>query len=126
MDGFVDTSVVIDIYRGYTPAVTWLRVNRALALAITPTVWMEAVEGVQDNAHQRKIMRLLVQFPILYPTRIDIDWAMAQLQSLRLSHGVGMNDCLIAASAHRLQLPLFTRNLKHMAHLLGALAQKPY
>jgi len=35
-------------------------------------------------------------------------------------------DCLIAAAAFRLQVPLHTRNLKHFAPLLGELAQEPY
>jgi predicted nucleic acid-binding protein len=43
-----------------------------------------------------------------------------------LSHGVGMMDCLIASVSYRLQLPLYTHNLKHFAPLLNDLAQKPY
>jgi predicted nucleic acid-binding protein len=43
-----------------------------------------------------------------------------------LSHGVGIMDCLIASVSYRLQVPLYTRNLKHFTPLLGALAQTPY
>lgn len=35
-------------------------------------------------------------------------------------------DCLVAALSFRLQLPLYTRNLKYFAPLLGHLAQQPY
>ena len=35
-------------------------------------------------------------------------------------------DLLIAAPSQRLQLPLYTHNLKHLSPLLGTLAQKPY
>jgi hypothetical protein len=31
-----------------------------------------------------------------------------------------------SAPSYRLQLPLYTRNLKHFAPLLGKLAQEPY
>ena len=55
----------------------------------------------------------------------DLNWAMQQLRQYRLSHNVGILDCLIAAPAHRLQIPLYTRNLKHLEPLLGTLAQQP-
>jgi hypothetical protein len=32
----------------------------------------------------------------------------------------------IAAPSYRLQVPLYTRSLKHFAPLLGRLAQQPY
>jgi len=56
----------------------------------------------------------------------DFDWAIRQALRLRLSHNVGPMDCLIASSAHRLGLPLYSRNLKHFAPLLGNLARAPY
>jgi predicted nucleic acid-binding protein len=37
-----------------------------------------------------------------------------------------MIDCLIASTAGRLGLPLFTRNLKHFVPLIDPLAQAPY
>lgn len=33
---------------------------------------------------------------------------------------------MMAAVAHRLQLPLFNRNMRHFSPLIGALAVKPY
>ena len=66
------------------------------------------------------------QFDMLYLTEADFDWAMAAQMRYELSHGVGMMDCLIASVSHRLQIPLYTHNLKHFAPLLGELAQKPY
>jgi predicted nucleic acid-binding protein len=56
----------------------------------------------------------------------DQDWAMEQMERYRLSHGVGVNDCLIASVAYRLQVPLYTHNLKDMTPMLGKLAVKPY
>lgn len=56
----------------------------------------------------------------------DTEWAMRQFQPYRLSHRGGILDCLIAALCPRLKLPLYTRNLKHFAPLLGTLAQQPY
>jgi predicted nucleic acid-binding protein len=44
----------------------------------------------------------------------------------KLSHNIDIIDCLIASTAGRLSLPLFTRNLKHFVPLIGPLAHAPY
>jgi predicted nucleic acid-binding protein len=69
---------------------------------------------------------LLRRFQILDVLPTDFDWAIQQAIRFRLSHNVEVMDCLIASMAHRLNLRLFTSNLKHFEPLLGELAQKPY
>jgi predicted nucleic acid-binding protein len=51
----------------------------------------------------------------------DIDWAIRQLTQLGLSHGVDAMDCLIASASYRLNIPLFTHNLKHFTPVLAEL-----
>jgi len=126
VDGLVDTSIAIDLDRGYAPSIQWMQNNPTLLLGITPMVWMEAMLGVGNRAGQRRIAKLLQRFHIVYLIQSDMDWAMQRFPIYALSHGVGVVDCLIAAPAHRLQLPLYTRNLKHFTPLLGNLAQQPY
>jgi len=121
---FVDTNILVDVLRGHPTARPWLQ--KQSVLGITPIAWMELVEGAENRADQRSIVRLLTQFEIVYLTEADMKWAMEQLIAYELSHGVGMMDCLIASVCHRLQTPLFTHNLKHLTPLLGDLAQKPY
>jgi predicted nucleic acid-binding protein len=121
--GFLDTSVLVDVGRGYQPATFWL--SSQPLLAIVPTVRMELVAGAKNKTEQMKAIRLAAKFQMIYFTQVDLDWAMQQV-IYTLSHNVGMNDCLIACIAHRLQLPLYTTNLKHFAPLLDSLAQKPY
>jgi predicted nucleic acid-binding protein len=43
------------------------------------------------------------QFTLMFLTPDDQRWAIEKMEQYRLSHGVGMNDCLIAAVC------LFTR-----------------
>lgn len=66
------------------------------------------------------------RFEMIHVTSDDLDWAMQQQMTYELSHGVGMMDCLIASVSYRLQIPLYTHNLKHFMPLVGNLAQKPY
>ena len=126
MDGILDTAIIVDIYRGFTPAVQWLQQNTNKVFSIAPIVWLEAVEGVSNKLEQSKIIKLLQLFAFVNYTQSDMLWAMQQLEQYHLSHSVSMMDCLITASAQRLQLPLLTRNLKHFSPILPTLAQKPY
>lgn len=126
MDALLDTATLIDIYKLYPPAIAWLEANQTGQFGITSTAWMEMMLGVTDKADQNRVIRFLNSFQMVYLTQTDQEWAFQRLQTYRLSHGVGMNDCLIAAPAYRLQLPLYTRNLKHFTPLLGELAVQAY
>lgn len=122
--GFVDTAILVDILRGYQPSVLWI--NSQSSLGITPYVQMELINGVLDKVGLQAALKLIGQFDMIHPTQADVEWAMRQQITYSLSHNVGILDCLIASVAHRLGIPLFTRNLKHFGPLLGSLAQKPY
>jgi predicted nucleic acid-binding protein len=121
----VDSNVVVDILRNYPRAVAWIQAQ-STAPAITPIVWMELISGAQNKGAQTDVLTVLSGFNIEYLTQADMDWAMQQMLAYRLSHSIGILDCLIASVNFRLQLPLYTSNLKHFAPLLGSLAQKPY
>jgi predicted nucleic acid-binding protein len=124
MVGLFDSSVLIDILRGYSPSVTWFQTQPDLYL--TPITYMELVAGATNKADQAKALRFLAKFNIVYLTTDDMQWAMQQHTDYALSHNLGVFDCLIAAPNYRLNLPLYTTNLKHFTPILGQLAQKPY
>lgn len=124
ISSLVDTNVLVDLLRGYAPAQTWIRTQQDLALA--RIVYLELIEGAYNKLELQRALKLLTQFKVIELTDTDFTWATAHLIKYQLSHSVGMMDCLIAAPSHRLQIPLYTQNLKHFTPLLGALAQKPY
>jgi predicted nucleic acid-binding protein len=124
MSAMIDTSVVIDVLRGYEPVLTWLESQRSLT--VTRIVLLEVLEGAGTAQKQNEALRLLERFEIIELTPSDFVWATDQLLRFRLAQGVDVFDCLIAAPAYRLQTTLFTRNLKHFTPLLGKLAQTPY
>ena len=84
------------------------------------------MQGTNSKANQTRSKAILSQFEMLHLTQIDQLWAMRQLEYFQFSHRAGMNDCLIASVAHRLQLPLYTHNLKDMIPMIRKLAIKPY
>lgn len=126
MFGIVDTTAIVHLFRRNPSALTWYAVLFQ-PLAITPITWMEIMYGAAGKAGQAKCKAILGEFVMEYLTRTDMDWAMQQLEHYRLSHGVGMNDCLIASVCQRLQVPLYTHNLREMRALLDeTLVIKPY
>jgi len=124
--GLADTTVVLHIFRKYAPAREWLD-NQAMLPGFTSISWLEVMYGAPGKVAQAQSKAILSRFELVHLTQADQEWAMQQIEQLRLSHGVSINDCLIASVAHRLQVPLYTHNLKHMRVLLGdTLPQKPY
>ena len=124
MDAIVDTTVVVHLLRRYKPALAWF--NNAQIYGVTFATWMEVMEGTTSKANQAQAKDILAQFELLYLTSTDQQWAMEQQERFQFSHHIGMNDCQIASVAHRLQLPLYTHNMKDMTPMIGKLAVKPY
>lgn len=124
MDAILDTTVILHLFRKYPPALQWL--NSQQYYGLTTITWLEVMEGASNKTNQIHCKTVLGQFALLYLSSADQEWAMQQLEHFQFSHHIGMGDCLIAAAAHRLQLPLYTHNLKDMAPLIGGLAVKPY
>ena len=120
----VDTAIVVDLLRGYPPAQSWFLTQQDLGAS--RAVWLEVIEGAQNRNAQRHALHLLRRMELVEITTADVVWATEQLLALNLSHNIDAFDCLIAAVSHRLQLPLFTRNLKYFSPLIGQQAQRPY
>jgi predicted nucleic acid-binding protein len=120
----VDTAIVIDLLRAFPPAAAWIGAQDQLA--ICQVVWIEVLEGVVDKNRQRLALQMLEKFDQVETNSQDTAQAIELLKSFRLSHGVDGYDCLIAAASLRLDLPLYTLNLKHFTPMIGTLAVKPY
>ena len=123
--GIVDRTVILHYFRNAPNARSWVD-NQPARLAVTSITWMEVMEGTSSKANQTECRNILSQFELLYLTLTDQQRAMQQLDRFQFSHRIGMDDCLIAAVAYRLQLPLYTHNLKHMPPMIGTLGVSPY
>ena len=126
IDAILDTSVVIDLLRGFEPAARWFSALGRQTPAITPVVWMETVQGATDSTKRAQAIRFLRQFHMEHPTPDDNRWAMRQLARFHLSHGVHLEDVMIASIAARLRVVLYTLNLKHYEPLPEMATGLPY
>lgn len=120
----LDTTVIVHVLRACPSALDWLATHQSYA--ITPITWLEVMAGVGNKAQQVQTETFLSQFDMAYLTAEDQQWAMRQFNLHYFKYRIGMNDCMIASAVYRLQVPLYTHNMKHMRPLLGEQAIRPY
>ena len=83
--------------------------------------------GVANKNAQTDSLNLLSSFEMQYLTPVDMDWAMQQMSHYHFSKGVGVMDCFMASVCNRLNLPIYTHNLKDYLKILPSnLVVQPY
>lgn len=112
----VDTDVLIDYLRGQPQAAEWLEgaSERLLASAVTVA---ELFAGVKEGAERRVLEDFLGAFEMV-PVQGEIArrGGLFRRDYLR-SHGTGLADALIAATAETLGATLVTLNRAHFPML---------
>lgn len=122
-----DTSAWVEYDRA-----TESRVDRRVAelvatdgpLAVTEPVMMEVLAGARSDAREADLRRLLLRFELVhFDAVIDFDAAVRIYRRCRQA-GVtprGMDDCMIAAVAHRSDAALLSWDVDmyHVAQVVG-------
>ena len=122
----VDTDVLVDCLRGTAPAKAWLERVARDSVAIPAVVAMELVMGCQDGGDLKRVQRFLGSFAIVWPEASEFAAAYDLLVAHRLSSGLNIPDCLIAATALTREARLYTFNVKHFRAVSGLDVQQPY
>jgi len=124
--GFLlDTDILIDIQRGYAPALAWFGTLNELP-AIPGLVVMELIQDAQNLQPVRTVLKLIAPLPVVWPTQVDCQRALSDFTTYHLSHGLGLLDALIAACAVGLSATLCTFNVKHYRVVPGLVLKQPY
>ncbi len=120
----LDSDVMIDLLRGYPPAITWFdSLDEEEEIALPGFVVMELIQGCRNKAEQEQLQRAIAPYGVVWPLPKDCDRALEIFLKYRLSHGAGLLDVLIAQTALALDVPLHTLNQKHyqfLSHLQTA------
>jgi hypothetical protein len=87
---------------------------------------MELLAGCRNKHEQRRLEQLIKDFSLLPTTPEDSLLACQFLADYHLSHGIGILDCLIGASAIGRKIPVVTKNRKHFSILPGLEVITPY
>lgn len=123
----IETSVLVDVLRGIDEAASYLDQARAEAdLVCSHTVEAELIAGAASPSESRAIRQLLARFHMEPITSDDSERAIGWLGKLHHSRGIGFLDCLIAAAAIRLRIPVVTLNVKHFRAISGLKVIRPY
>ncbi len=125
-DLLLDTDVLIEILRGSVRAGKWLESLGDQTLGISVLNRMEVLQGARNRGEQQALAAQLNNYRLILLEESDSKHALKWFEDYHLSHGVGIIDCLIAASAQRVGKPLYTFNLRHDRVISEVDVQKPY
>ncbi len=121
----LDTDIIIDVQRGYSPALAWLATLTELP-SVPGIVVMELIQDAHNAQQVRKALKLIAPLAVVWPTEADCNRALSDFAAYHLSHGLGLLDSLIAACATGLSATLCTFNVKHYQVVPGLLLEQPY
>lgn len=114
----LDTDVLVDFFRGYSKAVAFVHDNSS-RIILSSIVVAELYAGVKGDAEQTAIENFLSLF-----RAIPVNEAIAKAGGLYKrdygkSHGVGLADAILAATAEAENAELKTLNVRHYPMLKG-------
>ena len=119
----IDTDVLVDYLRGEPRALAYLDGARG-SFRVSCLTLTELYAGVRDGAERGALARLE---SLLEPIQVDRDIAVQAglfRRDYGKSHGTGLVDAVIAASALASRSTLVTLNVRHFPMLAGVIV--PY
>ncbi len=122
----LDTDVLVDCLRGTAEAQAWLESKPSEPLVVPGIVAMELIMGCQNQADLKRTQSFLRSFDVMWPEAHESARAYELLATYRLSSGLAIPDCLVAAMSLERSLRLYTFNLKHYGVVAGLDVQEPY
>ncbi len=108
----IDTDVFIRIFRGDDALKAKVDAIAADA-AINTVVYLELVQGAQNEQQLRDTEAYLARFTLLSLTPAVSTKAIQLIKTYVRTHGLRLADSLIAATCIEGNLPLLTFNVKH-------------
>lgn len=114
----LDTDVLVDFLRGHAAAVAYVKAQ-VEHIVLSSIVVAELFAGVRDGEEIARLDDLLSLFPVIPITTELAKTAGLYKRDYFKSHGVGLADAMIAATAEAEQVELKTLNIKHYPMLKG-------
>ena len=123
----VDTDILVDVLRKYSPALQWLAsLEDEEEIAFPGFVAMELISGCQNKAQQYRVEKHISNYTILWPSPSACNQALHTFTQYHLSHGIGLLDSLVGHTVVETNLPLHTFNKKHYAPIQNLTTIQPY
>ncbi|KPK34779.1 MAG: twitching motility protein PilT [Phycisphaerae bacterium SG8_4] len=114
----LDTDVLVDFFRGHSKAVTFVNANSP-QIILSSIVVAELYAGVKGDAEQAALDDFISLFRV-----VPVSAEIAKIGGLYRrnygkSHGIGLADAILAATAEVEDAQLKTLNAKHYPMLRG-------
>ena len=114
----LDTDVLVDFFRGYEKAVAFVNAH-AHRIILSSIVIAELYAGVKGDAERTALENFVSLFRVV-PVSVEIARAGGLYKrDYSKSHGVGLADAILAATAEMENAELKTLNTKHYPMLKG-------
>lgn len=117
----VDTDILIDYLRGHPIAVRFVtqHADRITVSAMSVAELYAGVRGTAEGAERKDLENFLALFPVI-PVSADIARVGGLYRkAYGRSHGVGLADAVVAATAGLSESALKTLNVKHYPMFSG-------
>jgi predicted nucleic acid-binding protein len=117
---FIDTDILIDFSQDQSEAVeTISELENNYQFCVSVIVAMELYAGIRSKKDLAGIDNFLSDFQISFLTKSISEQAYSWMREFRPSHGVEINDMLIAATAFSTDTAFISKNQKHYRFLPG-------
>ncbi len=114
----VDTDVLIDFLRGYNKAISFIE-KFSSQIILSPIVVAELYAGVKGAEELSILDNFVSQFRVIPITSEIAKVGGLYKRDFRKSHGVGLADAILAATAEKEKAELKTLNVKHYPMING-------
>ncbi len=114
-----DTNILIEFYKGRADVIETLSAAGVSNLAVSVITVGELYFGARDK---RELKSLRENLSLLHQLPIDEEISRLHIELLEkhaLAHKLTIPDALIAATALRYSIPLYTLNIKDFRYILG-------
>ncbi len=108
----LDTDIMMDVLRGYVPAVQYLR-SMPQPFSISSVSVAELVQHVQDGSERGALANLLGVVDVLPVDAVIAERAGVLRREYGKSHRVTLADAIVAATAERYSIQLATLHPRH-------------
>lgn len=110
----IDTDVLIDYLRGVSQAIEYLRAVQEKHTCYISTITIaELFSGVREDKERQVLTDFYKEFHVAAVGGVLTEKAGLLRRDYGKSHGSGLADCIIAATAEELDCTLVTLNKKH-------------
>lgn len=114
----LDTDVLVDFFRGYSKAVTFVNAN-SFRIILSSIVIAELYAGVKGDAELSALENFVSLFRVIPVTSEIAKTGGLYKRDYGKSHGVGLADAIIAATCDAENADLKTLNIKHYPMIKG-------